>query len=776
MGRSVGKARVDYFVSYAGPDRPWAEWAAQQLERHKFSVELDAWDWSTGDNFVLRMNDALARADRVLALYSPAYFARERFTADEWAAVLAERADADGRRRLVPVRVAKVEPPPVLRALLFRDLFDLPEAQARQALLEAVSGPARPAGDVPFPGSAAIGTAAGGARVPGSLPGVWNVRRRNPLFTGRGPELAGLRERLCSGERALVQALHGIGGVGKTELAVEYAHLFGNEYELVWWIDAERPELIGEQLAALALAAGWVTTDTGTAATADLAVRRLQQVSGWLLVYDNAETVEAIAGYVPDGTGHVVITSRSRGHGGIASPVEVGVLDRVTSVARLRAELPALPERDADQLAAAVQGLPLALGQAAGFLAETGMPVGEYLHALQVNPVGVLAEGPKGRYPESLPAVVATSMRVLDERDPAAGQLMRLVAVLAPEAVPLRWLSEASEGVLPDPLAAVAANRIAWRRSLGRLANLGLARVDTDSLQVHRLTQALIAPTTSRAETEHADRLLAAAAPADTGDPRSWPGWADLVPHLLVRVPATTRAELRQTGNVAVFYLLRRGEYRTAQPLASAWHERWRQDLGDDHPDTLNAANSLASALYMLGDYKQAHRLQEDILTRRRRIVGDDHPDTLAFAGNLASSLREMGDYEQARRLLEDNLTRRRHIFGDDHPDTLTSTGNLASALREMGHHEQARRLLEDNLTRRRRILGDDHPDTLTSAHNLAGTLHMLGDYEQARRLLEDTLTRRRRILGDDHPDTLTSANNLARGQQQIHGPRSRDS
>jgi TIR domain len=210
-------ARVDMFISYAGPDRPWAEWAAWQLEQAGISVELAAWEWSAGENFVLRMNDALARANRVLALYSPAYFEPHRYTSDEWAAVMALPPD-ERARRLVPVRVQEVKPPPLLAPIAFADVFGLPEPLARQALLTAVRGASRPTSAPPLPGGSA------GPRRPGSLPPVWNVALRNPDFVGRQELLAELRRRLTGGDRALVQAVHGMGGVGKTQLAIEYAH------------------------------------------------------------------------------------------------------------------------------------------------------------------------------------------------------------------------------------------------------------------------------------------------------------------------------------------------------------------------------------------------------------------------------------------------------------------------------------------------------------------------------------------------------------------------
>jgi tetratricopeptide (TPR) repeat protein len=802
----AGTRQTDLFVSYAGPDRPWAEWVAQQLEAAGYSVELDVWDWAAGSNAVLNMNDALSRAGRVLALYSVAYFERHRFTVDEWTAVLAERPDTDGQRRLVPVRVQEVMPPPILASLVYRDLFGVDEQRARQELLTAVGGPRRPTTSVGFPGEQPT---LEGFRVPGTIPAVWNVPRRHPAFTGREVLLAALRQQLTSGTRSLVQALYGMGGVGKTQLAIEYAHLFAGDYRLVWWIDAERPELIAEQLATLAVAASWVDDDTPVAAAVTTVRARLRSMPGWLLVFDNAEAADQVAGWLPDGSGHVVITSRSGEFQDLAAPVEVDVFVRAESVALLRRHLPALGGAGAGRLAQALGDLPLALAQAAGLMSQTRMPVDDYLAELSQH--GHAAEllsrrKPLG-YPVPLAAAIGLSVDRLRAEDLAAVALLHLCARLAPEPIRLAWFTTAPADALGGPLAMVAGSRLAFRETLGRVARFGLARVTEDTIQLHRLTQAVLRDgrnAEQQQDRHRAERLIRAAQPDGNGsDPASWPAWGALLPHLLTLDPATAGRQLRTTACNALWYLLMRGEYRTALPLAQTWRQGWlidsapddfhllriasqlatahrflgqhqqarqldedtlarfRRVFGDDHPKTLGSASNLGNSLRELGEYEQARRLDENTLARRRRLLGEDHPETLASASNLAANLHGLGEYERARRLDEDTLARRRRVLGEDDPDTLLSASNLAIDLYRLGEYEQARQLDEDTLTRRRRVLGEDHPSTLLSASNLAIDLYRLGEYEQARRLDEDTLTRRRRVLGEDHPDTLLSANNL---------------
>jgi TIR domain len=246
--------RVDFFVSHAGADRAWAEWVAWQLTEAGYTVELDVRDWAAGRNFVTAISDALGRCDRVVALLSAAYLDRGRYTTDEWTAALLHKPGTE-QGRLVPMRVEDVlveTMPPVLQPLLFGDLFRVDAAEARRVLLATVTGPTRPDGEPVFPGQGPPGglrkLGGPGPRLPGSLPRVWNIPARNPAFTGRDGLLVDIRERLLADDRAVVQAFQGMGGMGKTQLAAEYAHRFAGAYDLAWWVNSEQAGLIGDQI------------------------------------------------------------------------------------------------------------------------------------------------------------------------------------------------------------------------------------------------------------------------------------------------------------------------------------------------------------------------------------------------------------------------------------------------------------------------------------------------------------------------------------------------
>jgi len=777
----MGGDRIDFFVSHAGADRAWAEWVAWELLEAGYTVELAVWDWAAGRNFVMAMNDALAGCDRVVALFSTAYFDRSRYTSEEWAASLVHLLGSR-ENRLVPVRVGDVpagQVPPLLRALAARDLFGLDEEHARQLLLEAVAGPVRPARKPAFPGqgtSGALSRPGGPApRLPGAMPRVWNVPARNAGFTGRDGMLVAVRERLVAGHRAVVHALHGMPGVGKTQLAIEYAHRFASAYDLVWWVAAEQPERLADQIAALGAELGCAEPGAAAEVVRSAVLAALRENGRWLLVFDNAEHPEDVMGWLPGGGGHVLITSREQRWTEVARPIEVDVLARAESVAMLRVRVPGLADADADRLAGQLADLPLAVAQAAGYLCGSGMSATVYLELLRTRAAEILDLGKPVSYPRSLAAATQLSFDGLAESDLAAAQLASVCAFLAPEPIP-QELFTAAAAQLPEPLAGRAGDPLAWPQVVTQLTIRSLARIDQHELQLHRLTQAILrdrlTPVEAAEWARRALDLVAAILPPAPTDYRSWPMYAKLAPHVEAAVghpssypfPAERVSVLRNLG----IYLSASAQLEAARATCERVLAISQAAHNPEHPDVAKALGNLGEAQLRLGQLRDARANTERTLAALTAAYGPEHPSVAKAFGNLGVIQRDLGELKKARTSAERALAIFQAAHAPDARDIAVALVNLGIVQRDLRELEAARVSLERARKISEAAYGPDHPDVASALINLGAVQMRLGELGAARASLERARKISEAAYGPDHPDVASALINLGAVQMRL--------
>ncbi|MFB4305046.1 FxSxx-COOH system tetratricopeptide repeat protein [Actinomadura sp. GTD37] len=594
---------------------------------------------------------------------------------------------------------------------------------------------------------------------------ISNLPARNLYFTGRASllELIHRRVRSSTLNRAAtaIVAVQGIGGVGKTQLALEYSHRYTREYGVLWWVNAESVTLATTDLLALAQRLGVPVTAQPDAMLAELWTL-LADRDDWLLVYDNADDEAVMARLRPRSGGRLLITGRAVALSRLPEPIEVTEFTHEESLELLKAHA-SLSSQDLDHVAEALGHLPLAVEQAGCFLAETGLDAAAFLGLLSSQPVAAGLDDPTLERHPGLAAMVGTGRARLQAIDPNARALIDKLAFLAPESLPLTCGSNRFGVCLGDTATTLQLVRMP--------ARLGLVRHQDHTLLVHRLVQALVHSTLDDEERPTtltgAQRLLATVEQGNPRDPAAWPDLAGLTPHvqclsthLASEIHAAEDTGFRTLLGTQIEYLNESGHASAAHTLAGQAMERWTRTCGSEHPDTLRAAHGLARALYWLDDLEGAREVGQTTLDRRRRVLGAGHPDTVFTGNNLAFTFTQLGEFQQARDLCQEALAHRR-VLGDDHRAILGAAFALAAATRGLGDYQRARELDEDILERHRSILGDGHPDTLRSARNLAKDLFFLGNQARALNLLQDTLRWQRGVLGDSHPETRRSEHDL---------------
>ncbi|WP_326944220.1 FxSxx-COOH system tetratricopeptide repeat protein [Amycolatopsis sp. NBC_01307] len=655
------------------------------------------------------------------------------------------------------------------------------------------------------------------------VPPVWgSIPPPNPNFTGRGDLLAQLGERLGAGTTAVLPAtLHGMGGIGKTQMAIEYIYRHLQDYDIVWWIQATQPTQIHASLSELAQHLRLPGADEAITAVPAVkeALRLGRPYRRWLLVFDSAEDPEMVRPFFPvGGTGDILVTSRNPNWAGIARPLEVAVFDRSESKTLLSRRGPQLDDADADRIAEKLGDLPLAIEQAAAWLAETGMTAREYVRLFDEKVAEILDTSNPQDSETSVAAAWNVSFDQLTVSSPAAHQLLQVCAFFAPEPVSRSLFAGVRGLTVSEDLDKALRDPIKLGRAIRDINRFGLAKIDhrTDTILLHRLVQLVLRNRMSEQhsnEMRHgAHMLLANLDPNDPESPRQWQRYQEVLPHIYdaeliectdqwvrqlvinlmrflyhwgdhdgavtlaeraVQAWEQDRGERQRRGEAPIedpplqeleaserlaFFLWTVGRYADAAQISKHTFDRYQDSVGPDREETLYAALTYAVILKARGEFAEAAQRNEEIYVKARGLFGNDDPITLNAARDYVAALLLIGDYRQAHELAVDTYRRRVEVFGYDNASTVATQVLMVIARRELGDYPWARIEQQQITDRVEQQYGADSISTLRRKAHLAVACRKDGDHDAARSISEDALGRFRIRYGNKHPNALACA------------------
>jgi tetratricopeptide (TPR) repeat protein len=717
----------DFLISYHTADRAWKEWIAWHLEEAGYSTLSR--DDPRAIGFIERVQPATLRAERTIVLLSPEYLA-DVVTADDWRETFAR--DPTGEKgHLVPLCIDGNKASDILSDVACIDLVGLNVREVRQRLLDMAGGKRSLA---PVRGQSTSALARPPNRrplFPGAAPRIWNVPfARNPHFAGRDKLLDDVTSSLATGRPvALVQMIHGLGGVGKRQIAVEFAFRHETEYDAVFWVPAQSRAALREGLAALAREIGLADqTETGQAAALTAVLTWLSDQSRWLLVLENAAAPGEIADLVPrDPGGHILVTSRHTDWSAAAVPVTVPVFPRADAVAVFEKRTQGADVTSAGILASELGDFPLALAQAAGYIATARVTVATFRDVFRTRRSELWKSGAG---PEDYPRTIATIWDLARRKVPEpVVELMRLCAYLGPEGIPL-WLFAEFANDLPRSLRAAAGNPLQRRACINDLTGLSLIEATDEMVWVHPLLQTAIAahlPDYEKRRFVHAAlRLVSAAFYIQSDDAQGVEAVAPLVPHALT--------------------VLARAQSHSVGPGLSG-----------------RLADRVGLFFRQRGNLTEARRLLEQAIAFKQRAHTADHPTLATSYSNLALVELQQSNLPEALRLSQRALAIDLTAYPPDHPTLATGYSNLGLVEHALGNLEEAQRLMDAAIGIFEKARATEHPELASCHFHMALVDYDAGNTVEALDHMRRACTMRLARLGEKHSATQAAIEWLKR-------------
>jgi tetratricopeptide (TPR) repeat protein len=604
-----------------------------------------------------------------------------------------------------------------------------------------------------------------------------------PVFlAGREELLTELKDRLAADDDGgpRVVALCGMGGAGKTSVALEYAYRHLTELGLVWQLPAGDPTAMAAAFGELAALLGVRDLVAGGNPVPAVHAVLADRPGGWLLIFDNATDAAAVAGGLPPaGDGQVIITSQNPEWPGDQA-VEVPVLNVDTTAKFMMARTGDPDEQSARLLAGELGGLPLALEQAAAYMRATGRDIAGYLALYEEGRAGLLARGDPAGYDKRVTTTWSLAFAQLEEHAPAAVGLLRLLACCAPDAIPYGLLLQPHPGLLgllsPEAGPAVAPlldDPLAVDDAVVALRRYSLISPPVSGVvSVHRLVQDIVRwrlDDQARAGWAGAAvELVACAFPSsidELADPNQW-RCAQLLAHALV---ATEHAQVARVAEATAGDLLRRagsyldlrGEYQAARGLLERSLDLVEAAHGRDHIEVAKVLNALGHVLWEQGELAAARGVHKRALTINEAHLSPGHQDIGSTLNNLGHVLYLQDDLPGAHSYLERALTISRAALGPDDPEVASTLNNLGEVRRLEGDLPGARKAHQRALEIKEAAFGRDSPRLGYTLNYLGVVLRDLGDLPTAKNTHQRALDIFKAAGLSNHPDLAANLDNL---------------
>ena len=619
---------------------------------------------------------------------------------------------------------------------------------------------------------------------------------RNPYFTGREGVLKALHAQLGVGHRvALTQSsvLHGLGGIGKTQVALEYAYRHALEYSAVFWIGAETEESIVSSLLRVASVLRLPEEGDKNQQQVLAAIQRWLSTHGqWLLIWDNVEELGMLDRFLPCVRfGTILITTRCRVLGTLAQGLELLPLEQEEGIlflfrrakvlspeatceeARHMVESRPTESAAASELVMALGGLPLALDQAGAYIEETQCDLPTYLELFRSRRVALLQQ--RGNGPSAHPTSVSTTFTLAfsttARRHPAAMDLLHACALLQPDSIPEELFRQGAEHLGPK-LEAVCRDPLEWDRLVGVACSYSLlSRQPRErTLSMHRLVQVVLRESLGALAAQQWSVRILQAMNAAFPEPActNWARCERYVPHAQVSLQLIKRAgrsipEARELFLKMENYLVERGRYTEAEQFFVQICPPGELQDKENDPGTASILNLLATIYWRQGKYRQAEPLFQRALTISEHCLGPNHFETASYLNNLALLYLEQGNYRQAEMLEQRSLTIVERQLDPMHPDLALNCDNMGRILTAQGKYAQAEQVFQRALAIWEGQPEPPPPSMIYSLNNLGVCYLEQRNYELAEPLLQRALALRLQSLGPEHPATANSLHNLAR-------------